>query len=77
MCEVPADVWTHVELKVPLTGGKGWSCTVSPRGMAPTSVSVDGWQNSGFSMLTWIGFLSLGPENTSWALDDFRLSKDP
>lgn len=78
VCRVPADTWADVELSLVLSGPqKGeWTCSVTPRGGETKTVRSLRYASLDFACLTWIGFISYGPEGSSWCLDDIRLWKE-
>lgn len=77
VCEAPLGTWIDVVVAMVLSGPrKGeWVCRARPRGGSVSEVSLPKFANPRFAHLTWIGFLSYGPEGSEWSLDDVRLRK--
>ena len=78
VCKVPNGVWADVRVTLRLGGdpAPGWVCRITPRDGASAKVAAGGWRDRKFSHLTWVGFMSFGPENSVWYLDDIRIRKD-
>ncbi|MBQ0032185.1 MAG: right-handed parallel beta-helix repeat-containing protein [bacterium] len=77
VCKVPNGVWADVRVafRLDADSAKRWVCQVTPRGGESAKVVMDQWRDQKFSHLTWVGFMSFGPEGSTWYLDDIRIRK--
>ena len=72
--DLPAGQWIHFEIDdKPAAAGYRWTLRVTLPGQAPRVFADRPLERPGFKRLTWVGFMSVANEKTTYWLDNFEL----